>query len=207
MAKGYKINWTDAHIAYIRANQYGITRRSLFEKLVNEFDDLDDNVNFNNMKALISRLELSNGRDGRMVSGHTPWNKGKTGYMGANKTSFKKGMIAINKRPIGSERICQSAGYTLVKVSDTGKRWQHKHKLLWERHHGPIPDNHCIRFIDGNRQNIVLSNLICLPRAVHATLNHHLKPNTKDADLNKTIILAECVRQKVRSKQKGCHDG
>lgn len=33
--------------------------------------------------------------DGRFKKGMTPWNKGKKGYMGANKTSFKKGDNSI----------------------------------------------------------------------------------------------------------------
>ncbi len=200
MAKGNKINWTDAHIAYIRANQYGITRPALLKKIRAEFDDLDANANLGNLKGLLSRLGLSNGSDGKMVAGHTPWNKGKTGYMGANRTSFKKGRVSTNERPIGSERICKKDGYTLIKVSRTGKRWQHKHKVLWEKHNGPTPKNHCIRFIDGNKTNITLSNLICVSLGVNATLNHHLKPNTKDAGLNKAIILTEAVRQRLNDK-------
>lgn len=33
----------------------------------------------------------------RFVLGQTPWNKGAIGYMGPNRTSFKKGQIAHNK--------------------------------------------------------------------------------------------------------------
>ena len=34
-------------------------------------------------------------KDGRFKKGQVPWNKGVKGYMGANKTSFKKGDNAV----------------------------------------------------------------------------------------------------------------
>lgn len=46
--------------------------------------------------------------DGQFKKGQTPWNKGVTGYMGANRTSFKKG---DNSRPL-SERFWEKVKKT-----------------------------------------------------------------------------------------------
>lgn len=41
---------------------------------------------------------------GQFVKGQTPWNKGVTGYMGANETSFKKGNLPVQALPKGEIR-------------------------------------------------------------------------------------------------------
>lgn len=51
--------------------------------------------------------------DGRFKKGSVPWNKGVTGYMGANRTSFKKGH---NSRPL-AERFWE-------KVKKYNKCWE-----------------------------------------------------------------------------------
>lgn len=51
--------------------------------------------------------------DGKFKKGFTPWNKGVTGYMGANRTSFKKG---DNSRPL-AERFWE-------KVEKYEKCWE-----------------------------------------------------------------------------------
>jgi hypothetical protein len=51
----------------------------------------------------------------RFQPGAKPWNLGVTGYMGANPTSFRKGHMPHNHRPIGSERLTKD-GYLERKV-------------------------------------------------------------------------------------------
>ena len=41
---------------------------------------------------------------GQFIKGSEPWNKGITGYMGANATSFKKGNLPVQTKPKGHIR-------------------------------------------------------------------------------------------------------
>lgn len=92
--------------------------------------------------------------------GHVPQNKGKTWdeYMGkeqqemARKTCYRKGHRPDNLKPVGYERKTVD-GYWEVKVAMPNV-FKAKHRILWEQHHGPIPEGMCITFIDGNPDKI-----------------------------------------------------
>lgn len=94
----------------------------------------------------------------RFARGMTPWNRGVTGYMGANRTSFRAGRRpdeARNYRPIGSERISKD-GYLERKVSDDqtlapARRWVGVHRLVWEAAHGTAPRGHAVTFKPGRK--------------------------------------------------------
>ncbi|MET4727383.1 hypothetical protein ABIE09_001177 [Lysobacter enzymogenes] len=70
------------------------------------------------------------------------------------------------RTPIGHE-ITNSRGLLLRKVTDTrnAKRdYRPVHWIVWEDANGPIPPNHTFIFIDGNRRNIALNNLLLVSR-------------------------------------------
>lgn len=98
----------------------------------------------------------------RFKRGAAPWNRGVTGYMGANRTSFVKGRRpedARNYRPIGSERISKD-GYLERKVSDDqsvapARRWRAVHVLVWEAAHGPVPPGHAVAFKPDRKSSAV----------------------------------------------------
>ena len=123
--------------------------------------------------AAIKRYGLSTGRTGRFEKGRVPFNKGTKGLTSANSTSFKKGNVPHTYLPIGSESVTRD-GYTIVKVSDEGTRnqqWRPKHRLIWEKHHGPVPDGHAIVFGDGDKTNLSIDNLILVTRAQLSVMN------------------------------------
>lgn len=194
---GKKVKWTNEHLDFIRANQADISRRELFELLCNTFDDIDPIATLDNFKGLVLRMGLRSNRDGCFKKGQTPWNKGKTGYMGANRTSFKKGQPSHNQRPIGSQRICSKDKYLIEKVAEPDV-WDYKHRMLWREHYGEIPEDCVIRFIDKDRMNITIENLICVPQGANSVLNLHNRADTDNPDLNKAIILTETLRHEIR---------
>lgn len=102
-------------------------------------------------------------------TGCVPFNKGVKGLTGPNKTSFKKGGTPHNYRPVGSERITKD-GYIQVKIR-APNTWKLKHVLNWESVYGVVPKNHCIVFIDGNRQNCSIENLQLITRNENARFN------------------------------------
>lgn len=103
----------------------------------------------------------------RFKPGNKSWNAGrKIGTFGRTAmTQFKPGQLPPNFKAVGSER--RMDGYLQRKISETGyppRDWVAVHILLWQEHHGLVPDKHCVIFKDGNRDNIVIENLECLSR-------------------------------------------
>lgn len=109
----------------------------------------------------------------RFNKGQEPWNKGVSGYMGANKTSFRKGNLPKNFVEVGSERLDKD-GYTLIKIENPNK-WKLKHRKIWEDNFGEIPKSHSVIFLDGNRTNFDLFNLILVHRRDLLYMNRYGK--------------------------------
>jgi len=131
------------------------------------------------IRAFIRNHKLLSGRTGRFERGTVSWNKGRTKYMGANATSFKKGSVPANRKPLGSERICKKDGFILIKVAETNPytgfstRYKHKHVHVWEQENGPAPDGKVVSFIDGDKTNCDISNLELISRAELLYINRN----------------------------------
>lgn len=196
------VGYTPKMLSWLSANQSGISRKELTERFNKQFDM---SLNVGSVKNLCARKKWISGLTGYAEKGSTPWNKGKIGYMGANATSFKKGQMPATHRPVGSERTCSKDGYVLVKIANPN-RWKPRHIVAWEKEHGKVPSGHCIRFLDLNKTNCDLSNLICVSREENGFINRHDPANTDNADLNKAIIMNAKLKyavnniDKVRSK-------
>jgi len=54
-------------------------------------------------------------------------------------------------------------GFWWVNIPNT-RRWQLKHVRMWETYNGPLPRGYKLCFVDGDRDNISLKNLIKVPR-------------------------------------------
>lgn len=109
------------------------------------------------LKNLVKTNFLIAGAPYRFKKGSVPPNKGTKGVSKPNSGSFKKGIKAHNKRPIGSERI-NIYGYIEIKIKEP-KKWNLKHRVVWEKHYGSIPKNYNVQFINGNKQDVRIENL------------------------------------------------
>lgn len=129
------------------------------------------------VRACTRNHGILSGRSGRFVKGQVSWNTGKKGIHHGSCTSFKKGNIPANIKPLGSERLDTKDGYILMKVAQknphTGAptRYLAKHIVLWEKWHGPVPKGKAVFFKDGNRRNFRKTNLVLVTRAELAMLN------------------------------------
>jgi len=145
------------------------------------------------IRATLRNHRINSGRTGQFVKNQQPWNTGTKGVMKPNSGNFKKGQRAHNWRPLGSERI-NAEGYTEVKVAEadphTGAptRFKLKHQLVYEKHFGPIPKGHNVRFKDGDRTNCDPSNLELFSRAEHAMLNK-MQYTTAPQEIKPTLKL------------------
>ena len=162
--------WTEEEKEYLAEVVSGRGYQEITEMMTKKFN-LD--YTKTQVAGAIKRYGLTTGRTGRFEKGHVPFNKGTKGLTGANKTSFKKGNVPHTLLPIGSESVTRD-GYTIVKVSDKGKRndcWRPKQRLVWEKHYGPVPDGHAVVFGDGDKTNFSLDNLILVSRSQLSVMN------------------------------------
>lgn len=191
------IEYSQQELDFIRLNQLGVSRQKLTEKFNLRFGR---NISVSNIHGLCKRKGWKNGIDCQFKKGQSSWNKDVKGYIGANKTSFRKGRLPHNHKPIGHERI--SDGYIMIKIAEPNK-FVMKHKFIWEKSKGKIPKNHCLRFLDGNRLNCILENLECIPKAVNSKINNTksilLSANPK---INKGILLTETLNYHINKMEK-----
>jgi hypothetical protein len=85
-------------------------------------------------------------------------------------------------------------GYILVKIAEPNI-WKHKHVLIWEEAHGPVPKGHVIMFADGNKSNMNLDNLLLVSKRECAAMNkkHLIFP---DADATRAgLLIAKIIIQ------------
>lgn len=193
-----KIVWLPHHLEWIEANQYGKSRKELLDLLKATFNDLDPRLKKFNLEGLCRRKGWLNGFTGRIESGSTPWNKGTKGICKPSSSSFKKGHLPPSHRPVGSERVVKD-GCIEIKVAEPS-HWQLKHVWLYEQHHGKVPDNHVVRFADGNTLNVTIENLVCVSRAVHGYINRKKLISSNHAELNKAILLTNQLNHLVKRK-------
>lgn len=157
-------------ISFILENYKKITKNKLVEELNLKFNK---QFTFNQIQRFYATNKLRSGISSKFTKNNKPWNKGTKGIMKANKTSYKKGQSSHNTLPIGTESETVD-GYLLVKVSHEGAKydqWKLKHKILWEKERGQIPEDYCLIFLDGNRKNIEIENLMKVEKNDVLTMN------------------------------------
>ena len=116
--------------------------------------------------------------------------------------------------PIGAESLdgTKDGGYVIVKVADTGVRskdWVPKHRYIWEKAYGKIPEGYIISFLDNDRMNFQLDNLCLMTRkesAIMAKLgwNQICDPELKKAALSACRLQISLRDHGVNSRQ--CQD-
>lgn len=176
--------------------------KGLYSKQLTDFVNKEFGTNFTvkQIKAYKARNKLDSGITGHFTKGSEPFNKGlkQEDYMSAEaiertkSTRFQKGQPAVNWEPIGYERITQD-GYIEVKVRDdkgvhSSKNFESKHRIVWEQHHGEIPDDHIVIFKNGNPKDVRIENLMMISRGVGAQMNkqglHSKYPEITEAGVN-----------------------
>lgn len=160
----------------------------------------DFQINTKKLKEILKNHRISTGLTGRFEKGHVPYNKGKKFPGTGNKAAFKKGNIPVNKMKVGEDAI-SSDGYVKTKIADPNV-WEFKHKLIWSEMYGSIPENHCIIFLDGNKLNLSIDNLLLVSKAELLQMNRR-KLISKDPELTKTGLNVVRVMNKVYKIKKG----
>ena len=174
--------WADEEKEYLASIVKGKTYKELVT-LMNEKFDYE--FSSQQIEGALRRYNLKTGNTGQFKKYKEPWNKGLKGYIGANKTSFKKGTIPPNYKSVGSERVTRD-GYTEVKIKDPNK-WELKHRHIYKKHYGEIPSGYNVIFADKNISNFDIDNLILVSKAEMLMLNRE-KLIFEDKELTKAGV-------------------
>lgn len=168
-----------------------------------------------NLHALRKRKGWKTGRTGCFEKGAVPFNKGLPSAPGkggrhpnARKTQFKAGRLPHNTRYLGHERVSKD-GYVEISVAQTHpqtgfeRRYVLKHRWLWEKANGPLPDGMFLKCLDGNKQNVDLTNWEPLPRAVLPYLNGHrgFDYAAAEPEVRRSIIALAKVRHAAKGRR------
>lgn len=166
-------------------------------------------LTLNQIKAYKKNHHISSGLDGRFTKGLVPANKGvkmpKEVYTKVSGTMFKKGHIPANHKPVGCERIDIKDGYILVKTKEP-KTWELKHRVIWEQHYGPIPKGKCLIFLNGDKTDVRIDNLVLIDRKVNVRINQaglrYEDPDSTKAAINVAELLSAIGEAKRRKKRR-----
>jgi HNH endonuclease len=201
------ITWLPEELAWLEANKT-LPRATLHSGFCFRFGRRD--VTFGALTSLMKRNGWMTGRTGGFEKGKPPMNKGKKmPFNAANAaTRFKKGQRPVNKYDIGHEMV-DVYGYVQVCIDQpnpwTGAatRMVHKHRWLWERAHGPVPEGHRLKCLDGNRKNCDPSNWEALPLGMAPRLNgiHGRGYDAAPAELKPVIMATAKLAHQAKARR------
>ncbi|MEG2177118.1 MAG: HNH endonuclease signature motif containing protein [Oscillibacter sp.] len=119
------------------------------------------------------------------------------------KAGSKKGSRPHNWVPVGSETITTD-GYLAVKMEEPNV-WEFKHKLVWRKAHGEIPENMKIIFLDRNRLNVTPQNLALVSNDEMLEMNRK-RMICEDAELTKTGVQIARLNRIVSKRRKNSNE-
>jgi hypothetical protein len=102
--------------------------------------------------------------------GQKVWNKNKKGIHLSPQSEFKKGIISLTKRPIGTVlvRVRHRDGQKRQWIkTEQPSKWVQNSRFVWTSVYGEIPKGYCVHHKDRNVLNDDISNLDCLTRSEH----------------------------------------
>jgi hypothetical protein len=216
--KGHWIEYSAAELAWLKRN-HKLVISEYFARFQKRFKRRD--VTAGHLHSLRKRKGWSTGRTGCFVKGQAPPNKGKPCPPGkggrhpnACRTQFKKGGLPHNTRGAGHERIDEKDGYIIMIVAErnpwTGAKTRPvlKHRYLWEKANGPIPEGHALKCLDGNKLNTDPANWEPVPRALLPILNggrHKTRIAYDEApdELKPTIMAVAKLSHRTNAARRG----
>lgn len=76
----------------------------------------------------------------------------------------------------GGRHLNKNSGYVIMSWSDDeGRHSSPEHRLIWEREHGPLPDDWVVHHLNGVKHDNRLENLYAMPRIVHDNHRHSVR--------------------------------
>lgn len=96
-------------------------------------------------------------------------------------------------------------GYTIIKIKDSKNKYYKNYVLkshyIWEQHYGEIPKGYNLIYLDGNKNNCNIDNLVLIKNSELVYINHNMKLS-KHKDINETSLLIAKLMGKTKEKAK-----
>lgn len=137
------------------------------------------------VRSIICRGKFQSGRTGRFENGHS--GLAVKGGRKPNTGTFKKGHNSNRKHDEGTEWLSPK-GHVYVKQGD---EWLAKHRILWVKHNGPLPEGYKVRFISGKGCDI--DNLFLVSCAENLQLNRLQYSAQPEALKESTLLIAKII--------------
>lgn len=197
---------------YLLNNYEGKSNIALAKEMSLIFKQPIDATSISNKKAKLKSKGYKFKKainDGKFKKGSISHNKGKKWdeYMPKDsqrrsmKTTFKKNNIPINHRPVGSERI-NVDGYIEIKVAEP-KKWELKHRFIYKQFYGEIPEDHVIIFLDGNKLNVSIDNLVLINQHQNLILNKKKLRSNNITLMKASLLITQMLDRLYEIKEKG----
>ena len=181
---------------YFSKNQQGKSAQAMADEMNEKFGLSLTNKQIRNYRR---NNNLYSGLTGRFEKGRIPFNKGKKfPNRPPNSGQFKKGNKPPNYLPVGTINFTTD-GYPKEKIADPNK-WVLKHRKVWEDNFGPIPEGYSVCFLDGNKSNYDISNLILLSNEELARMNKNNYFST-DPELTKLGAGITKLSRKIKQQE------
>lgn len=116
-----------------------------------------------------------------------------------NAQVFKKGHVPQNKTPLGGEIVGSSKGRKFTRVM-TENGLVYKSRLVWEKHHGPLPKGCIVLHLNGNSLDDRIENLKAISRVELMGLNSFKNIPT---ELKNTIRKLSKLKRIIKKKENG----
>ena len=172
--KGYSRKYPEEMEEYIKKIAKGKTNEAIAKSVSEHFGIEFSASQCKNYKR---NHDIVSGLDCRFQKGQEPANKGKKmrpeQYEKCKATMFHKGHVPANHMEVG-EYTHTTDGYLIQKVQEQGtlqERFAYVHRLVWEKHNGPIPEGKIISFLDGDKDNCDIDNLVLIDMQENLELN------------------------------------
>ena len=165
--------WTDEQVEYLKSIAEGTPRKDIVDKINEKFDL---NLSMQQIRDCMNDRGIRNNID--------------------KKFSAKNGNRCQQEKPVGTISKWE-CGYARIK---TGKNeWEFIQRYVWKEHHGEIPPNHSVIFLDGNTDNYNIENLALVNRNELMKYNS-MRLNSNDQELNRVTVNLAKLMTKVKEK-------
>lgn len=205
--KGYSAKYPEGMEEFIRDIAEGKEAGEI-AKAVSEHFGIKFSVS--QCRAYKKNHNIVSGLDCRFKKGDEPANKGKKmspeQYEKCKATMFHKGHVPANYMEVG-EYTHTTDGYLVQKVREKGtqrERFEFVHQKVWKEYNGPIPEGKMVSFLDGDKDNCNIENLVLIDRKENMELN---RGNLRFSNVELTKVGVTIAKVKVavheRRKKKG----
>lgn len=201
--KGYSSKYPEGMAEYVASIAQGKNTAELVEAVNRKYGA--GTIGIRQMKAYKTNHGINTGLTGRFESGHIPANKGKKmspeQYEKCKATMFRKGNVPANHMEVG-EYTHTTDGYLIRKVQEQGtqrERFEFVHRKVWEEHNGPIPEGKMVSFLDGDKDNCDIDNLVLIDNKENLELN---RSNLRFSNAEFTKAGVAIAKVKVAARQR-----